>query len=110
MTDIEKYNELASKVDSLTKEMKEIKDTLNKASLAKERFRFIDYYNIKYWIKIISVEENNCDTIELCYDVLAKSYKIERNHNTFNWLLSGIPVVEELFNAKLDEFINKIKL
>ena len=37
MTDIEKYNELASKVDSLTKEMKEIEDTLNKASLAKER-------------------------------------------------------------------------
>ena len=110
MTDIEKYNELASKVDSLTKEMKEIKDTLNKASLANERFRFIDYYNIKYWIKIISVEENKCDTIELCYDVVAKSYRIERNHNTFNWLLSGIPVVEELFNAKLDEFINKIKL
>lgn len=110
MTDIEKYNELASKVDSLTKEMEEIEDTLNKASLAKERFRFIDYYNIKYWIKIISVEEDSCDTIELCYDILAKSYKIERNHSTFNWLLSGIPVVEELFNTKFNEFINKIKL
>lgn len=110
MTDIEKYNELASKVDSLTKEMKEIEDTLNKASLAKERFRFIDYYDTKYWIKIISVGENRCDTIELCYDTVARSYKIERNHNTFNWLLSGIPVVEELFNTKLDEFIKKIKL
>ena len=110
MTDIEKYNELASKVDSLTKEMKEIEDTSNTAYITKERFRLIDYYNIKDWIKIISVEENKCDTIELCYDVVAKSYRIERNHNTFNWLLSGIPVVEELFNAKLDEFINKIKL
>lgn len=110
MTDVEKYKELASKVDSLTKEMKEIKDTLNKASLAKERFRFIDYYDTKYWVKIISVEDNSCDTIELCYDCLTKSYRIERSHSTFNWLLSGIPVVEEIFNTKFNEFINKIKL
>lgn len=110
MTDIEKFNELASKIESLTKERDEIEDTIQKAQLSKNRFRFIDYFDTKYWIKIVSVEENSCDTIELCFDALTKSYRIERNHNTFNWLLSGIPTVEEIFNAKFDEFINKIKL
>lgn len=110
MTDIEKLNELDSKIESLTKERNEIEDTIHKASLAKDRFRFIDYDDTKYWIKIVSVDEHDCDTIELCYNSVDKFYRIERGHNAFNWLLSSIPVVEEIFNVKLEEFLNKIKL
>lgn len=110
MTNIEKLKELNTKIESLTKERDEIEDTIFKSALAKDRFRFIDYGDTKYWIKIVSVNEHDCDTIELCYDILNKSYRIEREHNVFDWLLSGIPVVEQIFNTKFEEFLNKIKL
>ena len=110
MTDIEKLNELNSKIESLTKERDEIEDTMCKAALAEERFRFIDYGDTKYWIKIVSINEHDCNTIELCYDTLSITYRIERGHDVFSWLLSSIPVVEQIFNDKLEEFLSKIKL
>jgi len=110
MTDIEKLNELNTKIESLTKERDEIEDTIHKSTLAKDRFRFIDYGDTRYWIKIVSINEHDCDAIELCYDTLNKTYRIERGHDVFDWLLSGIPVVEQIFNAKFEEFLNKIKL
>lgn len=108
MTDIERLNELNSKIESLFKERDEIEDTIHKAALAKDRFRFIDYSETKYWIKIVSVDEHDCDTIELCYT--NNSYRITRGSNTFDWLLCSIPVVEQIFNDKLEEFLSKIKL
>lgn len=110
MTDIEKYNELESKIQSLIKERDEIKDTVQKSDLSKNRFRFIDYKDLKYWIKILSVGECECEVLIVYSYFDSNSINISRRFEKMDWLCTGIPTVEEIFNAKFDEYLNKIKL
>lgn len=110
MTDIEKLKELKEQIEPLVKSAEEIQDTIYKAELSKDRFRFFDYETCKYWIKIVSVNERLCDIIEVFEDYSTNSCRIQRGTNSFSWLKEGIPVVEEIFNVKYNEILNKIKL
>ena len=110
MTDQEKLDDLNKQIDSLVNQKLEITDTLAKAALSKDRFRFFDYGDYKYWIKIVFVNESDCDTIEVFEEYSTNSCRIERDTNSFSWLQEGISVVEEIFNATYNEILNKIKL
>lgn len=110
MTDQEKLKDLNKQIDSLTKQKTEIVDTLAKSELAKNRFRFLDLGTYKYWIKIQSIDTDMCTVLELFIDYDEPLIRAQKCSESFDWLMSSIPVVEEIFNAKYKEFLDNLKL
>ena len=110
MTDIEKLKELKEQIEPLVKSAEEIQDTIYKADLSKNRFKYWDYGYDQYWIKIVSIDESQCSTIELIESKDDPTIKISLNKNSFPWLITGTNITEEIFNKKREEFINRIKL
>lgn len=106
----EKLDEINKQIESLVKQKFEIEDTIIKAELAKNRFRFLDYGNFKYWIKIINIGTDKCLVLELYTDYENSSIKIVKEEESLKWVYSAIPIVEEIFKAKYKEFIDKLKL
>ena len=107
---IGKLDELNKQIESLVKQKFEIEDTIIKAELAKSRFRFLDYGNFKYWIKIIDISADKCLVLELYADYENSSIKIAKTEESLKWVYFTIPVVEEIFKAKYKEFIDKLKI
>lgn len=110
MTDQEKLDDLNKQIDSLTKQKEEITDTLAKSELSKNRFRFLDLGDYKYWIKVLNIGADMCTTLELYEDYGEPLTKIQKCQESFNWLVCSIPIVEEIFNSKYKEFLDKLKL
>lgn len=101
--------EIEDQIKELLKKKQEILDTQMKSELSKNRFRFIDYESIKYWVKILSVGECECEVLIVYAYFDSNSLNISRRFERMDWLLTGVPIVEGIFNAKLEEYIKKIK-
>lgn len=105
----EKFEELDKKIKSLTKERDIVKYAIIKDELTKNKYRFFDFGDSKYWVKVLDVRENECETIEVFIDFLDNHIRIERGINNVNWLLYGIPIVEEIFNENYQKYLDKLK-
>lgn len=110
MTDQEKLDELNKQIDSLVEQKIEVADTLAKAELAKNRYRFLDLGDYKYWIKVLNIGADMCTALELFEDYGEPLTRVQKSQESFDWLMSSIPIVEEIFNTKYKEFLDKLKL
>lgn len=112
MTDSEELKEVEQKLEPLLKKRDELKDTIVKAELAKNRFRKISYVVEVYYYKILSVNENDCEVLELYIDnhVINPYIKISRYNESFTCLKSAEVISEEDFKQKYNELLNRLKL
>ena len=110
MTDKEQLEEIYKKMNSLAKQADEIQDTIAKAELAKNRCRFLDLGDCKYWIKILTIGIAKCSVLELYTNYSEPLVRVQRCQESFSWLLSSIPVLDSIFDAKYKEFLDNVKI
>lgn len=110
MTDKEQLEEIYKKMNSLAKQANEIQDTIAKVELAKNRCRFLDLGDCKYWIKILTIGIDKCSVLELYTDYSEPLVRVQRCQESFSWLLSSIPVLDSIFDAKYKEFLDNVKI
>lgn len=106
MTDSERLEELEKQLEPLVKEKEALKDTIQKAELAKNRYRYYDFGPEQYWVKICSVGERMCDCIEI-YGA-PNIIKVTKFTVSFSWLEAGIATTEQVFNNKLNEAAHEL--
>lgn len=112
MTDSEELKEVERQLEPLLKKKEELEDTIIKAELAKNRFRRMDYIIETYYYKILSVNEENCDVIELYINnhTWNPGIRISRYNGSFAILQSTEVISEEDFKQKYNELLNRLKL
>lgn len=112
MTDSEELKEVERQLEPLLKKKEELKDTITKAELAKNRFRKINYDEETYYYKILSVNEDDCEVIELYIDnhTMSPCIRISRYNESFICLMSAEVISKEDFKQKYNELLNRLKL
>lgn len=110
MTDLEKLKELQEKIEPLKKEVTEVQDTIYKTELAKSRYKYWDYGYAKYWVKIKSVNEENCTVLQIWESPEPPFIQFSDTEEPFSWLITGTDITEDVFNKKREEIINKLKV
>ena len=110
MTDSETLKDIENQIADLLVKQGEIKDTILKDELSKNRYRCCDYGTDVYWYKIISVNEFNCTVLELHLLEPDRSYSISYCDEPLSLANRGDIITEQEFIDKYNEFIKKIKL
>lgn len=110
MTDSETLKDIENQIADLLVKQGEIKDTILKDELSKNRYRCCDYDTDVYWYKIISVNEFNCTVLELHLLEPDRSYSISYCDEPLSLANRGDIITEQEFIDKYNEFIKKIKL
>ena len=108
MTDSETLKDISKQIADLLVKQSEIQDTILKAELSKNRYRYCDYGEDMYWYKIISV--NECTVLELHLRESNKFGSISYCEESLTLANRGDIITEQEFIDKYNEFINKIKL
>ena len=108
MTDSETLKDISKQIADLLVKQSEIQDTILKAELSKNRYRYCDYGEDMYWYKIISV--NECTILELHLRESNKFGSISYCEESLTLANRGDIITEQEFIDKYNEFINKIKL
>lgn len=108
MTDKERVEQINSEIEKLTTERNALEDTLAKSFLSKNRYFYFDYVEDQYYIKILSVNEKDCTTLEIHEN--PDRILISKQNSTFHWILSGTSITEEVFNTKYNETLNNLKI
>lgn len=110
MTDSETLKNISKQIADLSVIQSERQDTILKAKLSKNRYRYCDYGEDMYWYKIISVNECNCTILELHLRESNKFGSISYCEESLTLANRGDIITEQEFIDKYNEFINKIKL
>lgn len=110
MTDSETLKDISKQIADLLVKQSEIQDTILKAELSKNRYRYCDYGEDMYWYKIISVNECNCTVLELHLRESNEFGSISYCEESLTLSNRGDIITEQEFIDKYNEFINKIKL
>lgn len=108
MTDSETLKDISKQIADLLVKQSEIQDTILKAELSKNRYRYCDYGEDRYWYKIISV--NECTVLELHLRESNRFYSISYCEESLTLANRGDVITEQEFINTYNEFINKIKL
>ena len=104
----ETLKDISKQIADLLVKQSEIQDTILKAELSKNRYRYCDYGEDMYWYKIISV--NECTVLELHLRESNKFGSISYCEESLTLANRGDIITEQEFIDKYNEFINKIKL
>ena len=110
MTDYETLKDISKQIADLLVKQSEIEDTILKDELSKNRYRYCDYGEDRYWYKIISVNEHSCTVLELHLRESNEFGSISYCEESLTLANRGDVITEQEFINTYNEFINKIKL
>lgn len=104
---MESLEELKKQIEELIKKEEELEDTLAKEELAKNRFRHANYGDCEYWVKVLTVNETNCDVVLVSH--IDDSWRLSRQKESMLWLYRTEVITEETYISKFNDIYQLVK-